>query len=93
MLALLVGLLASSIAVEGAALPAARPTIPRQEQDLYTLPQFDGHDKMRVAGLRAKREGWAYGPSIAGNTSFYPIGTLGDAAVKADNEVAFAFRE
>lgn len=92
MLALLAGLLASAIAVEGAALPAARSTIPRQEQDLYTLPQFDDNE-MRAAGLRAKREGWAYGPSIAGNTSFYPIGTLGDAAVKADNEVAFAFRE
>ena len=90
---IIVGLLASAIAVESAALPAVQPLSTRQDESAYSLPQFDGDRELRVAGLNEKRQGWAYGPSIAGNTSFYPTGTLGDAAVEADNEAAFAFRE
>lgn len=65
----------------------------RQDQTLFSLPQFAVNGSSRVADIQAKREGWAYGPSIAGNTSFYPTGSLGDAAVEADNTAAFAFRK
>ena len=89
----IVGLLASAIAVESAALPAAQQISTRQDENSYSLPQFDGDRELRIAGLEEKRQGWAYGPSIAGNTSFYPTGTLGEAAIEADNDAAFAFRE
>lgn len=46
----------------------------------------------RVAGIEAKRVGWLYGPSIAGNTSYYPTGTLADVATAADVAAAFAFQ-
>lgn len=88
------GLLCAGIAaVEGAAVPSSRSVSKRQDQEPFSLPQYNINSSARVAGIEAKREGWVYGPSIAGNTSFYPTGSLGDAAVEADNTAAFAFRK
>jgi hypothetical protein len=42
----------------------------------FSLPQSSTNSS-RAADLAIKRAGWLYGPSIAGNTSFYPAGSIG----------------
>lgn len=45
----------------------------------------------RASALAAKRAGWQYGPSVAGNTAFYPAGSIGGPATKAVLESFSAF--
>lgn len=81
-------------AVDGIAAPmSTRPLAKRQGQDVFTLPQYAVNHTARAADIEVKREGWIYGPSIAGNTSYYPNGTLGNAATEADHKAAFDFRK
>jgi len=40
----------------------------------------------RASALAEKRAGWQYGPSIAGNTAFYPAGSIGGPVAKAQGD-------
>lgn len=94
MLPLISGFLYAGVAVvEGASVLGARSLIQGQAETLFTLPQYSTNGTARVADIETKRGGWLYGPSIAGNTSFYPTGALGDAAAEAGSTAAFAFRK
>jgi hypothetical protein len=48
----------------------------------YSLPDKHDHSALRAQAIRLKRDNFIYGPSIAGNTSFWPTGPLGDATVQ-----------
>lgn len=45
----------------------------------------------RASAVAEKRAGWIYGPSIAGNTSFYPTGSIGGPVTNAVLESFSAF--
>lgn len=49
-----------------------------------TLPIGSANTTARAEAIEVKREGWGYGPSKLGVTSFYPNGTLGDARSESD---------
>lgn len=40
----------------------------------------------RAKAIEYKRENFLYGPSIAGNVSYWPTGLLGNASIEADVE-------
>lgn len=46
---------------------------------------FDPNPAKRTAEIQNNRAGYQYGPSLMGNSSFFPTGALGDQLVK--NEV------
>ena len=50
----------------------------------YVLPVFDATPSERADQIKRNREGYLYGPSRLGNTSYFPSGLLGDAMVKRD---------
>ena len=45
---------------------------------------YDPNSAARAQAISDKRAGFLYGPSILGNTSFFPTGPLGDAMVQRD---------
>ena len=45
----------------------------------FSLPLYDGALSSRVAEIELKRQGFLYGPSLLGNTSYFPTGPLGSA--------------
>ena len=49
----------------------------------YTLPGLASDSNARAAAIQTKRDTFLYGPSIAGNTSYWPTGTLGNATVNS----------
>ena len=52
------------------------------DQTRFTLPSKDDASLIRVREIQQKRKGYLYGPSLLGNTSYFPTGFLGDAMVK-----------
>ena len=50
----------------------------------YVLPVFDATPSERADQIERNREGYLYGASRLGNTSYFPTGLLGDAMVKRD---------
>ncbi len=50
----------------------------------YVLPVFDATPSERADQIKRNREGFLYGASLLGNTSYFPTGMLGDAMVKRD---------
>ncbi|KAL9586053.1 MAG: hypothetical protein Q9212_001143 [Teloschistes hypoglaucus] len=50
----------------------------------YALPQSDPNPAQRAAEIATERAGYLYGPSLIGNNSFFPTGTLGSQRVAAD---------
>lgn len=50
----------------------------------YVLPQLDPNLLSRQQEVVAGRAGYRYGPSLLGNSSFFPTGPLGDQRVAAD---------
>lgn len=48
-----------------------------------SLPQFSDITA-RLEAISIKRQGWLYGPSLLGNASFFPTGSLGTARMQAD---------
>jgi len=50
----------------------------------YVLPVFDATPSERADQIERNREGYLYGASLLGNTSYFPTGLLGDAMVKSD---------
>lgn len=51
-------------------------------QGNFTLPVEDRVPCKRVLGIEHKRQGYLYGPSLLGNTSYFPTGILGNAMVQ-----------
>ena len=50
----------------------------------FTLPIDDHNTSDRAAAIEQTRKTFLYGPSIAGNNSFYPTGELGNATASGD---------
>jgi hypothetical protein len=75
-------MLCASTSVRGASVQH-----PYHNVSLFTIPDGSSNST-RALALAEKRAGWEYGPSIAGNTAFYPAGSLGGPAAK---EVADRF--
>ncbi|KAH9217134.1 lipoxygenase [Leptodontidium sp. 2 PMI_412] len=48
-----------------------------------SLPQFS-NITARLEAISIKRQGWLYGPSLLGNASFFPTGSLGIARMQSD---------
>ena len=55
---------------------------PNNDVKTYVLPKFDNDPGARAKQLETHRAGYLYGPSLMGNSSFYPTGELGDAMVQ-----------
>ena len=51
-------------------------------QRKYVLPGFDPKPSDREDEIKRNREGYLYGASLLGNTSYFPTGVLGDPMVK-----------
>ena len=49
----------------------------------YVLPMNDPYPTQRSEEVQDHRNGFLYGPSLIGNTSYFPTGPLGDGLVKA----------
>jgi hypothetical protein len=66
-----------------ASTPVHEASVQRPHQNLspFTIPNASSSNT-RALTLAEKRAGWEYGPSIAGNTAFYPAGSLGGPAAK-----------
>jgi hypothetical protein len=77
-------MLCASTPVYGASIPH-----PHQYPSLFTIPNAS-NNSARAFAIAEKRAGWEYGPSIAGNTAFYPAGPLGSSVAK---EVADRFSD
>lgn len=50
----------------------------------YVLPQSDPFPLLREGEVAAEKAGYQYGPSLLGNTSFFPTGPLGGLKVASD---------
>lgn len=50
----------------------------------YSVPVCSGNGTQRNGAIVAKQAGYLYGPSLMGNTSYFPTGSLGDAMVQRD---------
>ncbi|MCJ1405413.1 hypothetical protein MMC11_008641 [Xylographa trunciseda] len=57
------------------------PTVEESERK-YVLPIFDPRPSDRADEIKRNREGYLYGASLLGNTSYFPTGVLGDPMVK-----------
>lgn len=55
----------------------------------YVLPMFDKNESSRAEEISNNLVGYLYGPSLLGNLSYYPTGTLGKALVQEDVEYYF----
>lgn len=72
----------STLALAGTAF--ASPLKVRGANSSVCLPQFDANPSARAAGVSARDAGFTYGPSLIGNASYFPNGTLGNARQEAD---------
>ena len=80
-------LVCASISAHGAVLP------PRgQDISSFSIGTSTSNSK-RASALAEKRAGWEYGPSIAGNTAFYPAGSIGGPVAKAQGDSLEAFQD
>jgi hypothetical protein len=61
----------------------SRTTARRNVTTKYTLPANDTESDARAEAIQVKRDTFIYGPSVAGNTSFWPTGSLGDSTVQS----------
>ncbi|KAL2070013.1 hypothetical protein VTL71DRAFT_14693 [Oculimacula yallundae] len=68
-----------------AATAANAAVLRRDNSTLFeaSLPQFS-NITARLEAISTKRQGWLYGPSLLGNASFFPTGSLGSARMQAD---------
>ncbi|CAG8955792.1 hypothetical protein HYFRA_00011661 [Hymenoscyphus fraxineus] len=73
------------LALQVAAFPSSSRKLERRNgTEPYSLPYLCVNATERNAAIQVKRDTFLYGPSIAGNTSFYPTGSLGSSIVQAD---------
>lgn len=56
--------------------------LPRQDLSPFSISTASSNST-RAFTLAEKRAGWEYGPSIAGDTAWYPVGSIGVLATKA----------
>lgn len=54
---------------------------PHQDRSPLTVSNASSN-RARALALEEKRGGWEYGPSIAGDTAFYPTGSIGGPVAK-----------
>jgi hypothetical protein len=66
------------------------PGKPSQEQHKLVLPMNDSEPHKRIREIEQKRHGYLYGPSLLGNSSYFPTGPLGDAMVQHDQDQWFS---
>jgi hypothetical protein len=97
MLSLLSSLLYLSVAAEAAAnVPGGETLLSlRHANDAvvpFSLPMSDSDPTARAQAIAIKRQSFLYGPSIAGNTSFYPTGPLGNTISQNDTDAFFAMQ-
>ena len=57
------------------------------------LPTNSRDPARRAQEIQLKRQGYLYGPSLMGNSSFFPTGTLGDAMVQRDSNPTSQFHQ
>jgi hypothetical protein len=74
--------------VQAAALPVLdecgkvrQPCVPSNQT---TIPQNDCNSTARAEAILVKRQGYLYGPSLLGNASFFPTGSLADVLIEND---------
>ena len=53
-----------------------------KDRSEFTIPAEDGFSSLRALEIERKRQGYLYGPSLLGNTSYFPTGAMGDAMVE-----------
>jgi len=80
-------LLCASTSAHGAVLPSWRRDI-----SPFSIGTSSS-SSTRASELAEKRAGWEYGPSIAGNTAFYPAGSIGGPVAKAQGDRLEAFQD
>lgn len=56
--------------------------LPTREEMEFLLPIHDPEPSSRALEISQKRLGYLYGPSLLGNSSYFPTGILGDAMVQ-----------
>lgn len=68
-----------------AALPPPLPLpLAPDTKDGYSLPQYDPNPSQRAQEVASSHAGYLYGPSLIGNSSFFPSGPLGNQRVASD---------
>lgn len=58
------------------------PDKPGKQQARMMLPMHDSDPCRRIREIEEKQHGYLYGPSLLGNSSYFPTGPLGDAMVQ-----------
>jgi hypothetical protein len=75
------------VAVQAEALPfygeSRSPCVPTNQT---SIPQNDCNATARAQAILVKREGYLHGPSLIGNASFFPTGSL--AAVMIETAIS-----
>jgi len=56
------------------------------EERKMVLPMYDDEPWKRISNIQKKQRGYLYGPSLLGNTSFFPAGNLGQLMAQQDGE-------
>lgn len=82
-------LLSLGATIEAAAISARQKLQDRQvavdnSTAPYTLPQSASNPTARAQAIAATRQTFVYGPDIAGNSSYYPAGPLGNSTAQAE---------
>lgn len=54
------------------------------EESRMVLPMYDHEPWKRISNIQKKQRGYLYGPSLLGNTSFFPGGHLGQLLAQQD---------
>lgn len=55
---------------------------PWKNRSKFTVPAETKVPSVRAREVERKRQGYLYGPSLIGNTSYFPMGFMGDAMVQ-----------
>ena len=88
---LLPAVYAAVIFVQQDARPISWETLPSAElarsslgrdRSKFAIPAEDDYPSLRALEIDQKRQGYLYGPSLLGNTSYFPTGIMGDAMVQ-----------
>ena len=63
---------------------------PWKRRHKMVLPMHDGDPCQRIREIVEKQRGYLYGPSLLGNSSYFPTGPLGDAMVQQHQDRWYA---
>lgn len=55
---------------------------PTEPANKMVLPMYDDDPSERIRDIEKKQLGYLYGPSLLGNSSYFPAGPLGDTMVQ-----------